>query len=948
MDEADGWRLKASEDSGSQAEPDAPKVSDYKELQIDLKSDAQNLEAETWSLAVDQNYLKSLNKDAIERQDAIYELIQTEMHHVRTLKILTHIYMYELKQSLRVDNAWLEQLFPGVEVLLGLHQLFLNLLKERQKESQEEGSSKNYYITQLGDILINQFSGLLGDQMMATYGYFCSKHSEAVSLYKEQLQSNKKLQAFIKKMDQFSLVRRLGIPECFLLVTQRITKYPFLVERIIKNTEADSEECRSLVKGLELIKDTICQVNSQVREHEMSLRLREIGLRLEPKTQVRMKDGRVFRREELTLSSRCLLHEGVVALKSSGKQKEVLAVLLSDVLLFLQEKDQKFVFASVDNNQPVIFLQRVIVREVAHEDKGLYIICACTVGMAGMYEIYAGSKEERDKWMTLIREAVEDCQEKDRYHKMIASLQYYQDLLRAKDDLLEKCLTEKQEIFDALYKQLIGQESPHQGLLLRGDASDLQQGEALLNEAIKDAEILQNRFFMRIRDPNLPPEEAELQGGRVRRAQTFAGWDDNPNINYGVESPDRNVVVSSYSRQTSCENLLKRMSISEGLEQSADDETEIHRVPQSSSTSSHFPDKEACYRVLKLSKALHSLEAVIAQQDSRIEMQKAFQMKNKLPSRSYNNMLLEQEKQRTLKKQKEEMADLQKQQAQLRDERQRWEKETEQQRLQVKALETELQQREEACRRREEKLEEENSELKKQREAYQKNLEILRVTSKKIEKDKEDLEKRRLRLNQNRNYDDPTQSLPYQSHRGSVVNGGGTLTAPSTTRVPIANHSEPMDIPPRVPPRRESISPRPISQKRPPARASSTTSHRQKAAMVQQQIPQQLATSSKSRYKSYKSKRAHKRAHSAANIDVSYLVPIKATSKEGGSLRTISNTSPKRSLTSDTFRPPAPVQNVKPSQSFSTNRRDSSEEPPPPPPPFPKDIKKKEDRLVIV
>uniref|UniRef100_A0A3Q3H2Q6 Rho/rac guanine nucleotide exchange factor (GEF) 18a n=1 Tax=Kryptolebias marmoratus TaxID=37003 RepID=A0A3Q3H2Q6_KRYMA len=775
MDEADGWRLKASEDSGSQAEPDSPvcySVSDYKELQIDLKSDAQNLEAETWSLAVDQNYLKSLNKDAIERQDAIYELIQTEMHHVRTLKILTHIYMYELKQSLRVDNAWLEQLFPGVEVLLGLHQLFLNLLKERQKESQEEGSSKNYYITQLGDILINQFSGLLGDQMMATYGYFCSKHSEAVSLYKEQLQSNKKLQAFIKKMDQFSLVRRLGIPECFLLVTQRITKYPFLVERIIKNTEADSEECRSLVKGLELIKDTICQVNSQVREHEMSLRLREIGLRLEPKTQVRMKDGRVFRREELTLSSRCLLHEGVVALKSSGKQKEVLAVLLSDVLLFLQEKDQKFVFASVDNNQPVIFLQRVIVREVAHEDKGLYIICACTVGMAGMYEIYAGSKEERDKWMTLIREA-----EMDSVFTASACC-CSSDLLRAKDDLLEKCLTEKQEIFDALYKQLIGQESPHQGLLLRGDASDLQQGEALLNEAIKDAEILQNRFFMRIRDPNLPPEEAELQGGRVRRAQTFAGWDDNPNIN--------------------CKTFLLKYLRNDG-------------------------------HCLK-SNFLFMAQAVIAQQDSRIEMQKAFQMKNKLPSRSYNNMLLEQEKQRTLKKQKEEMADLQKQQAQLRDERQRWEKETEQQRLQVKALETELQQREEACRRREEKLEEENSELKKQREAYQKNLEILRVTSKKIEKDKEDLEKRRLRLNQN---------------------------------PPFEGGSVPMDIPPRVPPRRESISPRPISQKRPPARASSTTSHRQKAAMVQQQIPQQLATSSKSRYKSYKSKRAHKRAHSA-------------------------------------------------------------------------------------
>lgn len=32
-------------------------------------------------------------------------------------------------------------------------------------------------------------------------------------------------------------MRRLGIPECFMLVTQRITKYPILVERIIQNTE---------------------------------------------------------------------------------------------------------------------------------------------------------------------------------------------------------------------------------------------------------------------------------------------------------------------------------------------------------------------------------------------------------------------------------------------------------------------------------------------------------------------------------------------------------------------------------------------------------------------------------------------------------------------------------------------------------------------------------------
>lgn len=40
-----------------------------------------------------------------------------------------------------------------------------------------------------------------------------------------------------QKVGQLPIVRRLGIPECFLLVTQRITKYPVLLERLIQNTE---------------------------------------------------------------------------------------------------------------------------------------------------------------------------------------------------------------------------------------------------------------------------------------------------------------------------------------------------------------------------------------------------------------------------------------------------------------------------------------------------------------------------------------------------------------------------------------------------------------------------------------------------------------------------------------------------------------------------------------
>lgn len=44
----------------------------YAAVRADLELDAQDLEAESWSSAVDQQYLKKHSKDTIKRQDVIY------------------------------------------------------------------------------------------------------------------------------------------------------------------------------------------------------------------------------------------------------------------------------------------------------------------------------------------------------------------------------------------------------------------------------------------------------------------------------------------------------------------------------------------------------------------------------------------------------------------------------------------------------------------------------------------------------------------------------------------------------------------------------------------------------------------------------------------------------------------------------------------------------------
>ncbi|XP_026230322.1 rho guanine nucleotide exchange factor 18a [Anabas testudineus] len=948
MDDSDGLRVKLHHEDSlllvpSLAEPINLEDYHYAQLQNELDYDAQNLQAEIWSVAVDQNYVKALNKEAVNRQDVIYELMQTEMHHVRNLKILLHVFMHELRKSQLMDEAKLEWLFPGLEDLLRFHQDFFTCLKEQQSQYQEEGSS-NYQISNLGDILISQFSDTQGDSVMKYYSLFCSRHIEAINFYKEQLQNSKKFQFVIRKIGQLPLVRRLGIPEYFLLVTQRITKYPVLIERIIQNTKAETDEYQSLVQGLALIKDIIFKVNAQVSEYEKVVRLSQ---RLEPKSQGRMKDGHLFRREDLFQRNRFVLHECTVTWKSSGRQKDIHAVLLSDVLLLLQEKDQKLVFATMDNKPPVISLQRLIVREMAHEEKGLFLICDCTSGKPEMYEIHTSSAEECVKWMGTIRRAVDSCRENEEYSVLIGTLQKYQDILKERDDQIKQSLTEKQQIFAALYEITSEQETPHKGLLL--------QQKEILPRAIREVDNLQNLLFLRIKDPNM--ERAETFAVPV--SDFYANTMKNGDVDEKTDSSGGSPVYMGYTDE---HHQLQDVDYSESLEQSADDD--IFPVPDYSSTSTHFPEPEVCDSVIKLAQYLYSLQAVAAEQESQTELQRVFQSKIQQPTGHYSSVLLEQEKQRNLEKQREELGNLHKLQAQHREEQQRWEKEREQQRMQIETLEAQLKLREETCNKWEEKLNEEKAELERQKEEHQRSLERLRESIKSVEKEKErqTQEKERLEQTQEKikkymnmiqshsNYDDPTQfpNLPsYHSFRGSIVNGGGSLTLPLKPQVKSNIISNPMEIPPKVPPRKESISPQPAKSEL-PVHLISTTNQVHTPSAVQQRIPTKLAAPPRGKEKGMKTKKSHQRTNSAASIDVNQVVPIRVTGKEGGSLRSTKHTSPPRIYQSDIFKPPGSTQNMQTSQSFNTHKRNSiNDDIPPVPPPFPKDVLKKEGEKVV-
>uniref|UniRef100_A0A674DC17 Rho/rac guanine nucleotide exchange factor (GEF) 18a n=1 Tax=Salmo trutta TaxID=8032 RepID=A0A674DC17_SALTR len=978
----------------------------YSALRAELEADAQDLEGESWSVAVDQQYINSLHQDAVKRQDVIYELIQTEVHHVRTLKLLLSVYQYELRHSLHMEDTRLERMFPQIDSLLHIHQHFLWCLRDGRDRH------NHHTVTQLGDILINQFSGEMGERMKESYGVFCSHHTDAVSLYKEQLQNNRKFQNLIMKIGRLSVVRRLGVPECILLVTQRITKYPVLVERILLNTEADTEEHGALAQALVLIKETISAVDSQVHDYERASRLRDIGSRLEPRSHGRWKDGRVFTREDLAEGFRTLLHEGTVSCRvANGRLKDIHAVLLSDVLLLLQkEKDQKLIFANVDNKTSVISLQMLIVREMAHEDKAMFLISASS-SMPEMYEIHTSSREDCNAWMSLIRDAVNSCPvmeeqlSNEQEEARLARLRDFQERLYVKDTQIVQSLTEKLQMFADMAEAVTGMEdvAAHACLLLRGDASDLQQGETLLKGAITEVENLQNLLLsgVTVRDPN-PHQEDSLGPGRfslrpevvrlclgglglgrlgnlslIRRAETFGGYDCNP------PTPIKN--VERRPQRSNSDPLLQDLDQSESLE----------------------------------------LSAIVSQQDSHIELQRASLLERERPGRNRGNMLLEQEKQRNLEKQREEVANFHKLQTQHRQNQARWEKERERHRLQAEVLEAELRRREEECRRLEEKLEAEREELERQRETYQQDLERLRESMRTVEKQKEHLDTQ-MKLKQNKTITNPgsfnfkaQQALPFsqsfrgdppfsqsfrgdpplsqsfrgdpplsqsfrgdpplsqsfrgdpplsQSFRGDPpfsqsfrrdltadwMKGREVIRIPKVLVPPSLSVATNIfqEQPPEVPPRRESISPGPAKTEFPIHLISTTNQVVHKPGAVQQQIPTKLAVlGNKGKEKSSKKRSHHKRNHSAASIEMSQVVPIRVTGNESQSLRGKKTVSPQRNYQLDCFfSPPEPLSNAKPSSSMRSNNQSHvpPPEPPPPPPPFPKDIASKPTKEHVI
>lgn len=85
--------------------------------------------------------------------------MQTELHHIRTLKIMSDVYGRGMMTELLFEQQMVERLFPCLDELISIHSQFFQRILERKKESLVDKSERNFLVRRMGDVLVNQVRG---------------------------------------------------------------------------------------------------------------------------------------------------------------------------------------------------------------------------------------------------------------------------------------------------------------------------------------------------------------------------------------------------------------------------------------------------------------------------------------------------------------------------------------------------------------------------------------------------------------------------------------------------------------------------------------------------------------------------------------------------------------------------------------------------------------------
>ncbi|XP_057199091.1 rho guanine nucleotide exchange factor 11 isoform X2 [Triplophysa rosa] len=365
------------------------------------------IDSHNWQETVEPHVMASLTSREIDRQAVIYELFTTEVSHLRTLRVLDQVFFQKMQSVLSQEE--LSCIFLNLHQVYQLHASLCESMKNRRESVIVQG---------IGDLMLARFEGEAGDQFQEQVSHLCSQQSQALELIKNKQRKDPRFAHLIQECEASPHCRRLQLKDLLVSEMQRLTKYPLLLDNIIKHTEASSPDLQLLQRAQACCRGILQAVNEVVRETEHRHRLSQYQRRLDLTPLERQANPVATQFKNLDLTTKRMIHEGPLTWKvSKDKTIEIQALLLSDLLVLLQRgPDDRLILRCPSRSVggvgatdpktpfcPVVRLDSSLVRPVATDNKALYVI---STSESQIYELVAGTSSEKNIWKNLLEKTI--------------------------------------------------------------------------------------------------------------------------------------------------------------------------------------------------------------------------------------------------------------------------------------------------------------------------------------------------------------------------------------------------------------------------------------------------------------------------------------------------------------------------------------------------------------
>ena len=306
---------------------------DNKSMSINIEEFPELMPSEeadiSWNRTVDRRLRKQMSKHEKGRQGVIYDWITTERHIYRAYQILKKVFYNKFKSELKMSDDELNQLFPSLDTLLDISQEFIQRLQDRQRQS-------GTLIQDISDILHDQFTGAKGERMKKAYTHFICLYPATMELYRDMEKKRQKFNRLITVIYQNKVCERKKLPDFYLLITQRVSKYVEMMKKLVKETEAMKLDHYQRVKETSCaLKDLVNSIDRGVYEFNSHKELTDIQTRLElhiPKLNTKSKKLKGIKSLDFTAQNRFLLKRGDATWQGHGKQ---IGTVISIFLFYL-------------------------------------------------------------------------------------------------------------------------------------------------------------------------------------------------------------------------------------------------------------------------------------------------------------------------------------------------------------------------------------------------------------------------------------------------------------------------------------------------------------------------------------------------------------------------------------------------------------------------------------